>query len=296
MKTTVILNGASGTAQNITSDALVDQVGGTLSAWGWDHDIRVVTGEDLAASLEATAGDTELLIAGGGDGTIAAAAVAAINRAIPIAILPLGTMNVFARDLGLPLGLDGALDAIKDGAVRAVDVAYVDDRLFLNSVVLGTFARLARRREELRDASDMRGHYLHLRKALREFGGYGRRTFEVDDGLRSERVRAGTIQVTNNPLNPSLMPMPERASLSQGTLGCYIDHSRTKLGFAKASIQALLGGMPTDPTVTSICRETLTISTKRTAIPASVDGEVHIIKSPLRFRSAKGALKIRGGA
>jgi len=296
MKTAVLLNRASGAAQNHAPDVLAAQVDRALSTWGWDHNIHLVTGEDLGPALEALPADLALLIAGGGDGTIAAAAGAAITRDIPLAILPLGTMNVFARDLGLPLDLDSALDAIKDGAVRDVDVAYVNDRLFLNSVVLGTFARLARRREELRDASDVRGHYLHIRKALREFSGYGRRTFEVDDGSRNERVRAGTIQVTNNPLSASLLPLPERTSLNEGTLGCYIDHSRTKLGFAKASIQALLGGMPTDPTVTSLCREALSISTKRTAIPASVDGEVHIIKSPLKFRSAKGALKILGGA
>lgn len=296
MKASVILNMAAGSAQAQDQGDLSDRVSAKLADLGWDATVRPASGDDMDEALEAIAPDADVIVVGGGDGTVAGAAAIAIKRDIPLALLPLGTMNVFARDLGLSLDVNAALDALGTEHWRRVDVGYVNDQIFLNSVVLGPFARLARRRERMRDASGAGALYQHLRKAMREFQGYGRQGFQIDDGKTKRALRVGTIQVTNNPLSASLMPVPERHSLSEGVLGCYVDHSRTRVGFAKASVQAVLGGMSADPTNTSFTSDKIVITPKRPAIPASVDGEMHMIKGPLTFRVANGALKILGGA
>jgi diacylglycerol kinase family enzyme len=296
MKATVIFNRAAGSAQSASAEDLSDRIAAKMAALGWRFKLCPVDGTGLEAALAEVPEDTNLIVIGGGDGSVAAAAKVAMDRDVPLAILPLGTMNVFARDLGIPLDVDKALDALDSKNVRNVDAGYVDDMVFLNSVVLGAFARLARQRERLRNATGLRHAYLHLRKAFREIQGYGRYTFAIADGERKRNVRAGTIQITNNPLTPSMKPMPERSTLTKGVLGVYVDHSRTKTGFAKATVQTLLGGMPADPTITSFTSESIVITPKRSSMEASVDGEVRTLKGPIRFRVAKGALKIWGAA
>lgn len=295
MKAAIIVNSASGTVQGLETEDLCSQIAAKMGALGWTFTLSAVSGEELGDCLQTVGEDTDLLIAGGGDGTIAAAAERAIGLDIPLAILPLGTMNIFARDLNIPLNLEAALDALESDRIRKVDVAYVNEAIFLNSVILGAFANLARHRERIRSAEGFEALVANARQMFRTFRGYSRHSYEVKDDNRRRTVRAGTIQVTNNPLVNSLVPLPQRKSISSGLLGCYIDHSRTPAGFAKASMQAVSGGMPADPSITSFENSEITIGPRRDFIEASVDGEVRKLESPLQFRVLHDALKIRGG-
>jgi diacylglycerol kinase family enzyme len=83
--------------------------------------------------------DAEVLGMAGGDGSLAAVAVVAIERDVPFVVVPFGTRNHFARDLGLDRDDSlAALAAFDEGTERRVDAAYVNDRLFLNNVSLGS--------------------------------------------------------------------------------------------------------------------------------------------------------------
>src|SRR3954452_22368497 len=113
-------------------------------------DARILRSGDDAAELARQAG-ADALGAAGGDGTLAAVAEGAIERDLPFVCVPFGTRNHFARDLGLdrddPVA---ALAAFSDGVERRVDVGRVNERLFLNNVSLGVYARLVHRRERHR--------------------------------------------------------------------------------------------------------------------------------------------------
>ena len=89
------------------------------------------------------------MLAGGGDGTISAAAARLMNSKKALAILPAGTMNLFARGLGIPQTLDAALESFADGEVIAVDMASANGRPFVHQFSIGMHARMVQLRQKM---------------------------------------------------------------------------------------------------------------------------------------------------
>jgi diacylglycerol kinase family enzyme len=93
----------------------------------------------------------DAIVASGGDGTISAVASRLVNQEIPMGILPTGTLNHFAKDLGIPLDLAGACGVIAAGRVRQVDVGKVNDRTFINNASIGLYPHMVKKRDEIRE-------------------------------------------------------------------------------------------------------------------------------------------------
>src|SRR4051812_49788191 len=99
----------------------------------------------------------EALVAGGGDGTINTAASQLVDGDIPLGVIPLGTLNHFAKDLGIPLELEGAAKVVLDGSVCRVDVGEVNGRVFLNNSSLGMYPAIVRLRDRYRVGGGSKG-------------------------------------------------------------------------------------------------------------------------------------------
>jgi len=134
----VLLNRGGGAVA--ADPAIGDKVRAALKRAGIDAEVELVAGGDCAIRCKAIAerGDA-LLIVGGGDGTIGSAASALIGSATRLGILPLGTLNHFARDLGLPADLEEAAAVIAGGHERRVDVAEMNGRIFINNSAIGLY-------------------------------------------------------------------------------------------------------------------------------------------------------------
>ena len=205
----------------------------------------------------------------GGDGSLGAIAEVAIEQDVPFVCIPFGTRNHFARDLGLdrddPLG---ALAAFDDGVERRVDVGRVGERLFLNNVSLGLYARLVHRREHHRRRRDavarLRAVALTLRDRRR------RQRFTID----GRPVRTRLVLVGNNDYSLDLLSLGEREQLDEGKLHLYIPHGFRRITWEERSCTALEIASP--------------LPRLRTA----VDGEPVELDSPLRFRIQPGALRV----
>ena len=117
-----VLNRDGGTLRTTDLDAFSDRIRQTLEAAGHSCDIAVVDGAGVeeALTMAASAQGVDVVMAGGGDGTVSAAAGILRDSDKALAIIPAGTMNLFARGLGVPLGLDEAVAAFATGEVRAV--------------------------------------------------------------------------------------------------------------------------------------------------------------------------------
>src|SRR5690606_18763132 len=102
-----------------------------------------------ALARVAAAPDVDVVLAGGGDGTVSAAAGALMETGKALAVLPAGTMNLFARGLGIPLDLEDAVAALATGTVRAVDIATVNGRPFIHQFSVGLHSELIQRREAM---------------------------------------------------------------------------------------------------------------------------------------------------
>ena len=189
-------------------------------------------GDDLADV--ARQANADVLGMAGGDGSLAAVAEVAIEQDVPFVCIPFGTRNHFARDLGLdrnePLA---ALVAFDDGVERRVDVGRVGDRLFLNNVSLGLYARLVHRRELHRRRRDalarLRAVALTLRDRRR------RQRFTID----GEHVRARLVLVANNAYTIDLLSLGERDRLDEGKLHLYIPHGFRRITWEERSCTEL---------------------------------------------------------
>jgi diacylglycerol kinase family enzyme len=222
-------------------------------------------GED-AAEIARAAPKGPLGMAGG-DGSLALAAEVALERGAPFVVIPFGTRNHFARDLGLdrddPLG---ALDAFS-GQERRIDVGRVNGRLFLNNVSLGIYARLVHRREHHRRRSAAFARLRALAILVRHPGALGMR-------IDGQPVSARAVLVANNGYNLELFSPDERERLDEGLLHLYV----------------ATGLLPTNWQERTAAR--FEIDARAGWFRAAVDGEPERLETPLEFRIEPLALRV----
>jgi diacylglycerol kinase family enzyme len=212
--------------------------------------------------------NADVLGMAGGDGSLAAVADVAIQKGVPFVCIPFGTRNHFARDLGLDRGdAIGALAAF-DGAERQIDAARVGDRLFLNNVSLGLYARLVHRREHRRRRREALARLRALALTLKDRR--RRQRFTID----GEPVRARLVLVANNHYSLDLLSLGERERIDEGLLHVYVPHGFRRITWDQRS-----------------CIE-LEIGSPLARVRAAVDGEPAELETPLRFRIEPGALRL----
>ena len=148
--------------------------------------------------LEVVSQDRHAVTLTGGDGTVTSAAARLTDTPSALGVLPLGTMNLLARDIGVPLELDEAVRALAAGEIKAVDAAEVNGHVFLNHSVLGLYPRLVEEREHTRKA-----WHLHKWPAMAVAWAKVLRTKPMVDvdllvGGESRRFRTPALAVANN--------------------------------------------------------------------------------------------------
>ncbi len=247
----------------------------------------------LQAAVEAR---PDALVAAGGDGTVNAVAEAALEHDRPLGILPLGTLNHFARDLDVPDDMDAAIDAIAAalaaGRERRVDVASANGRLFLNNASLGLYATMVvdRERQQRRLA---RGKWSPLLRAtlaaLRD-----PHAFEVAieaDGQVLGR-RTPFVFVGNNDYIVQGPEAGTRASLDDGLLSVYVLHPRTAAGLLWLALRTLLRGTSGARDLDSFATRSLEVHAHAPRLPVARDGEVGELDTPIRFAVRPRALRV----
>jgi diacylglycerol kinase family enzyme len=142
----LILNGRSGT---LDKHALAGTIESFLAERGLMPRVHVTASGDEVPLLarRAAAGDADVVVAGGGDGTIAAVAQHVAGTDKTLGVLPLGTFNYFAKHLGIPADLNGALEVLAGGSMRSIDLGDVNGQLFLNNSSIGLYPAVLVQRE-----------------------------------------------------------------------------------------------------------------------------------------------------
>jgi len=223
-------------------------------------------GDDLAELARGANGDA--LAMAGGDGSLAVVAEAALERDVPFACIPFGTRNHFARDIGLdrddPVG---ALDALVDGREIRIDVGRANDRLFLNNVSLGVYARLVHRREHHRRRSDAFARLRALGAAVTHRHGIG---ITVD----GEPIEARVVLVSNNAYELDVLSIGERERLDEGRLYLYAPQGLLRSNWDERDGTAF------------------TIDARAGRLHAAVDGEPEELETPISFRVEPRALRV----
>ncbi len=246
---------------------------------------------DVAGSVrEAVAAGICTVVAAGGDGTVSAVASALHGSAVPLGILPLGTLNHFARDVGIPLNVERALDAIVAGRTVNVDVAVVNGRPFLNNSSLGFYPRIVRLREQHK-AHGLRKWLVYALAVLQELPHY-HVVVELDiEGRRITR-RTPALMVGNNEYRMNGLEAASRASLASGQLALYILKPMGRFGLAKFLWRVFRGRADEGTEMEAIVAPSARLSMRRPWLDVACDGEVVRMRGPLEYRVMPGALRV----
>src|SRR5262249_39459964 len=194
----------------------------------------------------AAASDADVIVIGGGDGTVSAAAQLLTGGKKPMGVLPLGTLNHFARDLGISTDLDEAVRTIATGHVREVDVGEANGRVFVNNCSIGLYPHVVRGREELRHRYGQGKWIAMLQAAVAVLRRYPvvAVTLRVDG--RAASFRTPFVFVGNNAYGMSLYALGRRERLDAGELGLYLSRDGGRLGLLRLALLALLGRLEQD--------------------------------------------------
>jgi diacylglycerol kinase family enzyme len=294
MKAIVLLNVSAGTLAAEAS-ARVARVEAAFARTMVQAEVRAVPPRQLPAAAQAAArSDADAVVFGGGDGTLNTGAQALVGSPKRFGVLPLGTLNHFARDLGVPTDLDEAVRTIESGHVRAVDVGDVNGRAFLNNCSIGLYPHVVRGREELRHRYG-EGKWLAM---LRAGAAVFRRFPVVEVALRVEdeevALKTPFVFVGNNRYETGLFALGRRSRLDGGELGVYLSRNGGRLGLLRLAVLALLGRLEQDRDFTSFAVPDLEIDTRRRRrlVRVAVDGELTAIAPPIHLRSRPRALQV----
>jgi diacylglycerol kinase family enzyme len=292
MAVPVLLNRGGGALA--ADPALADRVAEALKGAGIDAEIELLSGGDCAVRARAVAerGDA-LLIVGGGDGTISAAASALVGTETKLGILPLGTLNHFARDLSIPADLDEAAKLIAGGKEQRVDVAEMGDRIFINNSAIGLYPLMVVDRDLQRKRLGRSKRLAMVVASLRMLVRFNhhRLTLTINEE-RTGRVDTPLLFVGNNDYRIDFGAPGERESLDDGQLCVLVMRKKTRRGFLAASIRAFVGRSRGDAMVRLDGVEKLRVSSHRSQLTASLDGEVVRAETPLDYRIRKRALRV----
>jgi diacylglycerol kinase family enzyme len=254
--------------------------------------ITAKTGDDLPRlARQAVKDGAQLIVAGGGDGTINCVASAIVNSGIILGVLPLGTLNHFAKDMGIPLVLEDAVGNLLRGRIAQVDVGEVNGHIFLNNSSLGLYPEIVRQRQE----NQRRGYGKWLAFAGALFYVLGRYT-KIYVTLRSmgqkmTEEETPFIFVGNNHYEISGLRIGHRARLDAGRLWVYRAPHVSRLGLLRLALHTLRGRP--DPGELAILDTTeFHIRTRRKRLHVATDGEVRTLAGDLQYRILPKALNV----
>lgn len=286
----VLLNAHAGT--RMARDPVQD-LRTRFSGCGVVANIRLLRdGSDLEpAARRALAAGPDIVVAGGGDGTLSTVAGVLAGSGMPFGVLPLGTLNHFARDAGIPFDLQQAVEAACRGEVTKVDVGRVNGRVFLNNSSLGLYPQAVRKRDEvLRLAHGKFPASLWAAFwVLRRYPFFDVRM--TVEGTVLER-RTPLVFIGNNSYELSGLTLGGRKRLDAGHLSIYIVNRTDRLGLAALAARALVGRLRQAKDFESLQATHLEVNTRRRHPTVATDGEVDRLSAPLVYALDKGALSV----
>jgi len=289
-----ILNRDGGTLRTMDMEAFCAQACAAFERHGHTLDCQVVSGDAVEARLrEAASGDgVDAVLAGGGDGTISAAAGIAYETGMPLAVLPAGTMNLFARALKVPLDLTEALEALAAGELGAVDVATANGRLFVHQFGVGIHARLVRIREGMTYGSRLGKLLASLRAVAAAVVRPPVFEAELRTAKGTEKRRVSGIAVSNNPVGDGHIPHADR--LDAGVLGVYVAAPVTSSELAALGTGIFLGTWRSSPMISEkeVTSLTLHFPERKKGAQAVIDGELVTLEPVVELAIQPRALRV----
>jgi diacylglycerol kinase family enzyme len=296
MKIKAVLNRDGGTFKTTDMQAYCASATEAFAKQGHTLDCAVVAGDEIVDELQKaveTPG-VEAVLAGGGDGTISAAAGIAWKAGLPLGVIPAGTMNLFSRSLNLPLDIWKVLDVLAEGEVASVDIATANGRPFVHQFSAGLHARMVRMRNQMNFASRLGKMRASTSAAFGVMLDPPRFevVFDIDGDGRSDERPVSAISVSNNPLGNNSLFFADR--VDTGKLGVYLAAPLEPTGVGKLAFDILRGKFKENEAVTAATAEKVHLHFPRHRKGAAcvLDGELLRMPADVELKIHPGELKV----
>ena len=275
-----------------------------------DQQVSDITNEFRSAGVEATVDavgpqrlpeamceawnrGTDAIVIAGGDGTVSLAAGVAVQSNIVLGVLPLGTFNHFAKDLGVPEDLDGAIRFLAQADVIDVDVAEVNGRFFVNNASIGVYPKMVGEREDIRRRrgwGKLRAAPVAIVHTLKRLPVH-RLRIKVDDSTPVD-ITTPLLFIGNGLFDERGERVGQRTSLSDHRLGAYAIVTSSRWQLISNSLRARVGGIDAAAQMQHHDGKTLVVDSDEHLLEIALDGEPTDLRLPLNFRCCPGALRV----
>ncbi len=294
MNLVAVFNRDGGTFRTTDTDAYCARAAKTFEDAGHRIECHVVSGKDVVSTMQraASISGVEGLIAGGGDGTISAAADIAWSNGLTLGIVPAGTMNLFARSLKLPLDIWTVLDVLAQGKVQQVDIASANGKSFVHQFSAGLHARMVRYRNSMTFGSRLGKIRASTRAAFGVMFNPPEFEVEFNAGGAAGHRKVSAISVSNNEFGQD--PLLVAPDVTGGHLGFYIADPLTPAGVAHLAFDILRGRLKENEAVTAMTTTEVELHfpRERHDVRCVIDGELLPMDRDVILRIHAGELKV----
>ena len=286
----VIINERSGAADK---EEARRQLADIFAASGIEARISLArrAGEVVNLARRAIDGAAQTIVAGGGDGTVNAVASIVAGSNKTFGVVPLGTLNHFAKDLHIPLDLEGAARTVIAGHSIKIDVGEVNERIFVNNSSLGLYPSMVREREK----AQRLGHGkwpAFLWAVLTVLRRYPFLNVRLIVDSTDFATRTPFVFVGNNVYEMESFNIGTRARLDAGVLSLYVTHRTGRLGMLRLGLRALFRRLRKAEDFIALTTTEVLVETRRRRVRVSTDGEVTMMQTPLQYRVRPGVLSV----
>lgn len=293
MNALLILNEGAGSLRATVDPPTPEAVAEAFQSAGVSLPTRLAAATAFEETLQdAIAQRPDALFVGGGDGSISTAAQALAGTEIALGVLPVGTLNHFARDLELPVAWREAVTALAHGVPRQVDVGEVNGRVFINNCSIGSYVEAVRRRDALRRQRGWGKWWAMTLATIAVFRRLRRLRLRIEANGQTTALRAPFLVVANNRYSGRVLGYNLRARLDEGQLWIYSTRAHRHAAVLRSIWQCLLRRIDRVDGLESLAVSEATIVHDYDRLPIALDGEVVHLNSPLHFRTRPGALKV----
>jgi diacylglycerol kinase family enzyme len=285
----VIVNASAGSADDaVFLDQLQKLVNGDPR---WRISVAK-TGAELSSLVKnAAEGSSQIVVAAGGDGTVHTVANSLVGTTKILGVLPVGTLNHFARDLKIPLDLEDAIATISGGLSIKIDTGEVNGKVFINNSSLGLYPHIVTQRQRYQSlgAGKWSAFVWAAWSVLKRYPFVDVRL--TLDGMSFKR-RTPLVFIGNNRYEMEGLRIGARSCLSAGQLSLYTTNRRSRLGLFILGIRALVGRLRADSDFVEVCTREIWMDTKRRRVRVALDGEVTVLTPPLHYRILPQSLRV----